>query len=282
LYYYLTAQPVITNSFVAFVARFFYKNDVPTLFFCTIVVLKNIDQIFREIVIKFPIALTAKEALERLTFKAIKKVCASNKCLCVDVGAHKGRTLNMMIQAAPAAMHIAYEPLPKAFNLLVRKYASAVKIFKIALSDEEGVAPFYHVKENSSYSGFKKIAYPRRFHLEKIEVNTNTLDNLLPADVHVGLIKIDVSGAEYKVLKGATETIKRNRPIIIFKFEQRGSDAYYISPEMMWDYFAKTYNYKLYSLKNFLKDGQPLSRKNFAQIHDDGSRFNYFVAAYSK
>ncbi len=185
----------------------------------------------------------------------------------------------MMINAAPGATHIAYEPLPKMYNLLIRKFASAARVYKIALSDEKGISPFYHTREDTAYSGMKKREYPKKFHLEKLEVATDRMDNLIGGETKVDLIKIDVEGAEFKVIKGATETIKRSKPILIFEFGHGGADEYDVSPEMMWDYLTKILSYRIYTLKGFLKKRKYLSRKKFVQFYTDGSVF-YFAASY--
>jgi hypothetical protein len=52
--------------------------------------------------------------------------------------------------------------------------------------------------------------------IEMIEVRATKLDTYFEGlqDLNIGFIKIDVEGLEEKVLMGAIETIKRNRPDI--------------------------------------------------------------------
>ncbi len=45
---------------------------------------------------------------------------------------------------------------------------------------------------------------------------TERLDDVLPADYVPALIKIDVEGAETAVFRGAIETLRRHKPIIVF------------------------------------------------------------------
>ncbi len=240
--------------------------------------MRKFRRLLKQFVHWFPIALTKNEAIDRNTFRIINKVC-DIKSVCVDVGANKGRILQMMINAAPGATHIAYEPLPKMYNLLIRKFASAARIYKIALTDEKGISPFYHTLEDTAYSGMRKRDYPKKFHLEKLDVATDKMDSLIDEDIKVALIKIDVEGAEYKVIKGATETIKRCKPVVIFEFGLGGSEEFDVSPQMMWDYFTKTLNYRIYTLKGFLKDGKHIERKKFVDIYTKGNIF-YFAAKY--
>jgi hypothetical protein len=48
-------------------------------------------------------------------------------------------------------------------------------------------------------------------------VPVSTADAVLPADMPVDLVKIDVEGFEDKVLEGMQETLKRWHPAIIFE-----------------------------------------------------------------
>ncbi len=56
---------------------------------------------------------------------------------------------------------------------------------------------------------------------KEISVQTKPLDEFNFKDV--GLIKIDVEGAEDAVLDGAINTIKNNMPVIIIELEDRHS-----------------------------------------------------------
>ena len=49
-------------------------------------------------------------------------------------------------------------------------------------------------------------------------VELKKLDDVIPTDVTIDFIKIDVEGAELGVLKGAKNVLLKNKPIIIFEF----------------------------------------------------------------
>ncbi len=44
------------------------------------------------------------------------------------------------------------------------------------------------------------------------------IDDFVPLDSHIGFVKIDVEGYEFKALSGAQQTIQRSRPIIVSEF----------------------------------------------------------------
>ena len=48
-------------------------------------------------------------------------------------------------------------------------------------------------------------------------IQLDTVDDVLDKEDKIGLIKMDVEGHEWFVLKGAEKTIKKNKPIIIFE-----------------------------------------------------------------
>lgn len=237
----------------------------------------NSPGLFYRFINWFPIPLTHQEGQLRQVKKLITAVCTANST-CVDIGAYKGFYLNLMIQAAPQGTHIAFEPVPKNFNQLLRKYSSATRVYKIALSDEKGVATFYHTLENSSYSGLKKLIYPRKIHLQKLEVETDVLDNMMH-DAAPALIKLTVQGAELRVLKGAANTIRQHQPIIYFMPDSSDLEMFQCSPEAIFDYLSKSFQYKIFTIKSFLTGAKHVTRLQFSELLNSEKKSWYVAAA---
>ena len=49
-------------------------------------------------------------------------------------------------------------------------------------------------------------------------------------DRHIGLIKMDVEGVEYNVVKGGLETIKRDKPVLLISLYHTAKDFFEIPP----------------------------------------------------
>jgi FkbM family methyltransferase len=116
---------------------------------------------------------------------------------CVDVGCHKGAILNQIILRSPDGQHYAFEPLPELYRGLKKKYERKpnVKLFDCALSDSCGESTYQHVVTNPGYSGLRQRRYDRAEEkIVQLMVRIEMLDNVIPEDVQVRFIKIDVEG----------------------------------------------------------------------------------------
>jgi hypothetical protein len=56
-------------------------------------------------------------------------------------------------------------------------------------------------------------------------VQARRLDDILAGEARVDLVKIDVEGAEGRVLAGAGETLRRHAPTLLFEFSPPGLQA---------------------------------------------------------
>ena len=109
-----------------------------------------------------------------------------------------------------------------------------------------------------------------------IEVQTELLDNLIPGDKKMSLIKIDVEGGEFQVLQGARHLLARSRPLVIFECGLGGSDFYGTTPDMIFSFFAEQH-YALSLLDDFLSGKNPLSAAAFNREFAENKNY-YFIA----
>ena len=134
--------------------------------------------------------------------------------LCVDAGAHRGAVLELMVQFAPDARHVAFEPIPELADDLRNRYPG-VDVHQAALADTVGSVTFQYFPEHADSSGIVPLA-----HLSDatpIEVPTTTLDHTIDDAGHVRFLKVDVEGAVLAVLRGGRATLARSRPVVVFE-----------------------------------------------------------------
>lgn len=202
---------------------------------------------------------------------------------CVDVGCHQGSILREMLRFAPQGTHFAFEPLPELYQGLVRTFGGVTNLHlhDQALSDVAGTMSFQHVVSNPGYSGFRQRRYDRPDErIQQIVVRTAPLDDLVPRDVSIQFIKVDVEGAEFQVFRGAVETIRRGRPVIVFEHGRVAADSYGTSPESMYDLLAGPCGLRLFLMAEWLESGGrvALSREAFCEQLASGRNY-YFMAA---
>lgn len=151
----------------------------------------------------------------------------------VDIGANFGYytcIAGKKIKKASGGKVFAFEANYRAYELLEKNIIlnwldeTAVKTFETALSDEEKVMEFSSYKYRFGGSGFRTHEDKDSMlnEVEILMIQTQKLDNCIPDDQPVDFMKIDVEGAEFNVLKGATRIIRRNRDIrIILEWDRK-------------------------------------------------------------
>ena len=138
----------------------------------------------------------------------------------IDVGAHVG--ISVLHWASIFKTVHAYEPMKDHYNCLVdnTSHLNNTNLHNFALSNEEKLFKgAYRSKKNSgsfqllddNYTQPSKKA-PR----EIFEIVSHKLDNFTFKNVN--LIKIDVEGWEFDVLKGSVNTINKHRPVLLVEF----------------------------------------------------------------
>jgi FkbM family methyltransferase len=145
----------------------------------------------------------------------------------VDVGANVGWfTLLMAGCVGPAGQVVAFEPSPRERAVLVanrqRNGLTWVTIREEALFDTHStvtlhVADAVHAGQNT-IGGF---IYEGVHEVETLPVDTAPLDSLV-GDLgleRIDLIKIDVEGAEYRVLRGALGSLRDYRPVLLLEVQ---------------------------------------------------------------
>ena len=206
------------------------------------------------------------------------KRCIHAQSNCIDVGCHKGEMLDVILTLSPQGKHFAFEPLPILFNQLEAKYKGKATVYPYALSDVNGTSTFQFVRNAPAYSGIHKRKYDTNTpDIEQINVELKTLDTLIPKDIKIDFIKIDVEGGEYGVLKGALQLLKNCQPVVIFESGLGASEYYGTKPLELYQFITKTAGLQISTLKSFIKQQSPLTEKEF-ETHFNNNTEYYFTA----
>tara|TARA_B100000674_G_C37974256_1_gene978549 strand:- start:4911 stop:5702 length:792 start_codon:yes stop_codon:yes gene_type:complete len=145
-----------------------------------------------------------------------------------DVGANEGiYTISAAIEGS--RVH-AFEAAPETYkrlnaNLKLNSVTN-IRTENIAVSDETGTTRFIYCPEVSGSSSFKNILDLKES--ISIEVDTITLDEYCERNsVMPNFVKIDVEGAELKVIKGFVKGISsERRPILFVEILRKWSEKY--------------------------------------------------------
>ena len=227
--------------------------------------------------IKKTIPFTHNMRYDLQTFKIMKIVLEVDSTF-IDVGCHKGEVMDHALKFSPMGNHFAYEPIPYLYDQLKVKYKDICAVKNFAISDNSGNSDFHHVVSNPAYSGLKKRSYPKEEKINKIKIKTSTLDEQLLNEKRVDLIKIDVEGGEYGVLKGSKKVIDKFHPVIIFEHGLGASDYYNTRSEDVYDFFENS-KYSLFTLKGFIGESSPLSKNKFNDLFYRNKEY-YFLAMF--
>ncbi|VBA57825.1 hypothetical protein LAUMK41_02665 [Mycobacterium attenuatum] len=136
------------------------------------------------------------------------------RCI-VDVGANVGLHSLAWAKAAPV---VALEPAAHTYERLEANVAAnglqgRIHPLRVAAGETVGEVEFF-VAADSAFSSLKDTS--RKKIRERTRVPCTTLDALaMQLPLPVGLLKIDVEGLESEVISGATELLRRDRPILL-------------------------------------------------------------------
>jgi len=216
---------------------------------------------------------------DRLTEAVLKKVLSGGG-IAIDAGSHKGEILELMIRYSGRQGHFAFEPIPAFYLNLKHKFGADNFIFPFALGDRNEITTFQYVKNAPAYSGIRKRQYDiEQPDIEEINVEVQRLDDVVPSDVPIKLIKIDVEGGEWHVISGGQKLIARCRPLILFEFGLGASDRYQITPDDMFSILEKLH-YRIFTLQSWINGAACLEISTFSQLYFE--RKEYYFLAESK
>ena len=131
----------------------------------------------------------------------------------IDVGANIGSHTILAAQlVSPGGKVLAFEAHPDTAAVLRENlklnHITNAEVRQQGVSDHLGLSEFNIGVDSAKNSMVRKGA-------RAIEIPTDKLDNLIPRNFRIDLLKIDVEGADYLVLIGAVEILASMPPPVI-------------------------------------------------------------------
>jgi FkbM family methyltransferase len=113
----------------------------------------------------------------------------------------------------------SFEPNPIIFSCLKESFKDSANVFlnQVALSDKTGVADLLLAGASSTIIEESKTFLQKMGFKENYLVKTTTLENYLLKNRPPTIIKMDVEGAEEKVIYGGLYFFRENNPIVIME-----------------------------------------------------------------
>jgi FkbM family methyltransferase len=214
-------------------------------------------------------------AYDRETSEVLRRVLAADSN-CLDVGAHAGSILEVIVRLAPRGVHHAFEPLPSFAALLRRKFPGVI-VVEAAVGEQAGEARFVHVANAPAYSGLRERTYDRADPvLKPIDVRVVTIDDVVPPDQPVAFVKLDIEGGEYHALRGALGTIRRCRPIVVFEAGARGTGRYGVTAAQFFALLRDDLGYRVSTMERWLAARPAYSEAEFVDNWERGPEW-YFI-----
>ena len=120
---------------------------------------------------------------------------------------------------------------------------SNVNVFYCALTDQVGTVSFV----NEAHSIHGHISKSADNTSKSVTVDAYTVDFLVEKSIiePPNVVKIDVEGAEHKVLLGMREVIKQYKPVVVFEISQDTYD-FDTTPREIIDYLSELAAYKFF------------------------------------
>jgi len=171
--------------------------------------------------------------------------CCSPTTWTIEVGAYIGDHTIYLAQLGPV---LAIEPQPEAYvllehNLLVRRTPHEWEVLRRLLYSDSSVLGWRADCVQPEHPSNGVIAG-----CSGVDEAAVAFDTLPQASRPIGFLKIDAQGCDLPILRGAVQTIQRNRPIILCEFEpgyaaDHGDDA---------DAYRGWFAQQKYTLRGFL------------------------------
>jgi FkbM family methyltransferase len=186
----------------------------------------------------------------------------------IDAGAHIGYYALMAahrLRQVGAGLVFAFEPHPINFadlqrNQQLNNMSNLILIQKAVADQTTQMRLFSSPLSGSGCHSLRQFP----FHSNSYEIECTTLDDFMDThkEAKIGLIKLDVEGAELPALRGAQRLIERDKPYIMYEEVEDRDRAFGYEIKDLRS-FLESLGYKIYPVQDRrLKNALAIPRAN--------------------
>lgn len=140
----------------------------------------------------------------------------------IDVGANVGQTLMKVREVSAEVDYVGFEPIPKCvayLNEFIRTNRfKNCRIIPVGLAEKTALRPLHFYADNDTDAAASIIADFRQSGVVKIEYVPCFAWKDLHIDTgKIGVVKIDVEGAELEVIQCMRSVLEKDRPAVIME-----------------------------------------------------------------
>ncbi len=177
---------------------------------------------------------------------------AAKSKLILDIGANFGYYSILAADINPTSRIYSFEPAPETFarlkvNIELNKFSN-IQLVNKGVSDTEGNFTLYLSKTDNS--GMTSLRIPENYSGESVSVDVVSCDRFIKNQSLSGvdLVKIDVEGNEFNVLKGMEDIIKNDQPVIFIELMENHLKRFGHNLNVVFDFFNER-NYRMYEFR---------------------------------
>lgn len=175
---------------------------------------------------------------ERWLVETLAKRAPKKNSVFLDVGANVGDWSRLVLDHAPGARLVAFEPVPPVREQLATNVADkGAEILPYALSNEAGTIEINYTPGNSHFSSIETIGKDLEMVGQVVEVQRRTGTDICAelGITHIRFLKVDTEGHDLKVIEGFRSLIASGA-IDVIQFEYNYMSIY--SRTFLRDFFA--------------------------------------------
>jgi FkbM family methyltransferase len=161
----------------------------------------------------------------------------------IDGGSFSGDSAMVFTEFNPRKVY-AFEPNPDTIPVLKQvlqdnstvlgNRKNQIEVVPLALGGSKGTLTLFSLGElhtGATILQTRQESYKNKSHASSYEVDVISIDEYAQEhSLEVGLIKLDIEGAEYDTILGAKETIMKQKPLLIISLYHTLKDFFEIKP----------------------------------------------------